>query len=213
MGTASEFDLFMLRGFQYGGLNFRVPGDASTANNNCLFASIIMSNLIPYGDAAALRHAVFRYHSSGQPGKSFATSLYPLFARGDETFETFMHQMSTTDMMASDFEMALIAMQFGINVVSFSNQIGGIERFDAFQFIRKFLKSYSHLLIPDPQTAFIYHHQFRRPLTARPVQFLNHFCPLLLLEDLNVPAFAYASLTTEVALTAINLSNSDTPQK
>lgn len=35
------------------------------------------------------------------------------------------------------------------------------------------------LLPDDAETAYVYHHQYRRPLTSRLSPLLNHFCPLI----------------------------------
>lgn len=106
----SEFDNFVTLGFEHEGFRFRVPDDASTAGNSCLFASIIMFGLVPFSDASEFRTIVFDHHRSGFPGYDFAMSSYPLFAKGAMPFEHYLEKMTNTSKMASDFEMVLISM-------------------------------------------------------------------------------------------------------
>jgi hypothetical protein len=132
----SEFEAFRSVGFTHNGRHFRVPGDGTGTGNNCLFDSVLSSGLVSSCSPADFRAIVLNYHLPGHPGNSFATDSYRLFSRGTVSLNQYLHAMLSSPMMASDFEMLLISMQFGINIVSFSNEQSGIHVFDAFDFIK-----------------------------------------------------------------------------
>lgn len=153
--------------------------------------------MVPPCGPSEFRSIVISRHLAGQPGREIACSLYPLFSNGTECLYDFLQKMLQTPHIASDFEMELIAMQFGINVVSFSNDINGIIVFDSVDFITNKTRGCENLaqqLPPTPEIAYVYHHQYRRHLTARPSSFLNKLCPLMLTETSCVQSFSHSEV-------------------
>ncbi|WP_142674077.1 hypothetical protein, partial [Bacillus sp. SRB_331] len=89
----SEFEQFRTNGFTHGGAVFRVPGDASSVQNNCLFDSVLASGLVPECSPSEFRAIVIKRHLTGQPGRETANKLYPLFALGTETIDDYQKTM------------------------------------------------------------------------------------------------------------------------
>ena len=193
----SELARFCRDGFVRDGLRMLpvdVPGDG-----NCLFHAVLKSGndftgsvhlkmlrkglgLIPIPTAAFLRERLVSFAKC--EGREFAEKSWKLincipsllfFSNMDEYVD---QSLAVPNKFASNFEMTLISALFQIEICCISNTAPDLMEFSTRYFIGTHLGFKEFEISADAETIFLFHHQYRKPLTPAPsnrMERLNHF--------------------------------------
>ena len=147
------------KGIEYNGIKFKlrdVPGDG-----NCLYHSIISSKLIERTSFQVRCETYDQIFDIWNGGCDFVDAVYSSYGK-PVPIAQYVSEQKVCGKWGSTLDMCFVSIVFGVNIVSISNTLGGLNYFSVYEYFRTFNLTCNYI-VDDAPTIWLCHHLYKRP--------------------------------------------------